>query len=513
MGVPIILVIYNHMFHLYLENYRYNFSSELKEAMHNLFQKYFGIRTTVYPVDLFDIDDPNKIFEIGTPETVAKANINAINQKKVDRYNSSRAMLSNQLDGLTNERNKTTDPDQIRFIDEVIVKINNAIGDIDAKIANVSYPKVVPSIDMSLLASFTASADVIMNKIGKRTYDLIEFYYGAFGRVSLKSEILLNVWKIYLDKTFIRTPSMIFLFVHKALSQILDNYRNGTMNSEIKMDLEIITRFMTGVANYIELKESLPNSFDENPPSNEEYDQIVYLINLIVTPAMLNIILNQVYNGLKEMDGANSIITDEAVTVAEIFKTKFDNHTIETYLHKELPHKAYKYFTSIYQSSIDADRKITTTNDLFLPILNIIKANKIIQVTDNSILIQNLQTYLFPFMENTYQNFIHTMRLTIYGFERYLLNTYQMAMIFRTLVFNKNVYVALHLPAAGSIPLNPQIQGYYSKKEAIDAIEKTLITPNRIYLYLADVNQFNIINNKLIANQTLKITNEEVLII
>jgi len=41
-AIPIQLIMFNHMFHLYLENYRFGFSYELKQAIIQLLSKYFN---------------------------------------------------------------------------------------------------------------------------------------------------------------------------------------------------------------------------------------------------------------------------------------------------------------------------------------------------------------------------------------------------------------------------------------------------------------------------------------
>ena len=134
------------------------------------------------------------------------------------------------------------------------------------------------------------------------------------------------------------------------------------------------------------------------------------------------------------MDGANIIIRDQTTILDEIRTVEFNGQTIDSYLEHVLPMLAVKYYTTIYHDQYDPDRKITTANDLFLPIIQILKTNKVIVLTDDSILIRNLQDYLIPFMTNTYQNFIHHLRLSVYGYERYLLNTYQLVRIMQSLV-------------------------------------------------------------------------------
>ncbi len=203
---------------------------------------------------------------------------------------------------------------------------------------------------------------------------------------------------------------------------MLYSFKIGYFGPEFKNELNINLEFMKLVKEYIDLKNSMPENINDNPIILEEFNQIKYLINLILTVPVNNIIISTIYKQMIEMDALNVISKDKNKLLNEIIQTEFDRHTIYSYLSERLPLLAIKYFTTIYNNSGDIDKKYNTANDLFTPIINIIKSNKIIQITDESIIIRNFRQYLLPFLITTYQNFITTIRLTIYSFEKYLLN-------------------------------------------------------------------------------------------
>ena len=205
--------------------------------------------------------------------------------------------------------------------------------------------------------------------------------------------------------------------------------------STTEQDLTIIINFFKIVCEYIESKGDYPDNISDNPILKEEFNQIKFIINLIVTPAIRNILLNQIYQGLKEMDETDSIIKDQKAVLDEIISVKFNGETLDSYLNNVLPKAAIKYFINVYNNDYDSDRKILNGSDLFNPLIQIIKENRLIQLTDDSVLIKNLKDYMIPFMINTYQNIIHHLRLTIYGYERYLLNTYQSLKTYQTVKY------------------------------------------------------------------------------
>ena len=82
----------------------------------------------------------------------------------------------------------------------------------------------------------------------------------------------------------------------------------------------------------------------------------------------------------------------------------------------------------------DPLKRITMLTEIFSPIISTLQANTVVVFDSESILIRNINEYLIPFLSETYQNFIHHLRLSTYGFERYIINLYQMVKIYRTML-------------------------------------------------------------------------------
>ena len=433
LGIPIQLIMYNHMFHLYLENYRYGFTIELKQAIIKLLNKYFGLTVNnVYPMDLFAISNRQQIIKITNPETAENrvaATISAANQRKISLNEERLAQLEIQLDGLTREWATTTDPEQLKMLN----RLKKLIADLKSK--QLALKPNNPVVDDSMVVAFESRIKSINQRTVDRNMSLVDFYNTLFGRLGRSKEMYLAIWNNYLQKELLLSaPSMIFPLLNKILIQIIDTSRTNKLDADVKNDLTQIVNFYTVVAKYIESRQTYPEKLTDNPVIQEDVNQLIYLINLILTPAMLNILLSQIYLSMREMDPTNAITGDETATLDAISAAKFNGQTIETFLTDVLPKQAVKYYTRIYNDDYDPDRKITSANDLFGPIIQIIKNNRTIQITDNSLLVENLNDYLIPFMANTYQTFIHHVRLTVYGYERYLLNVYQLSRILQSLV-------------------------------------------------------------------------------
>lgn len=436
MGIPIQLIMYNHMFHLYMENYRYNMTIDLKNTIWSLLKKYYKfIDEYIYPFDLLKISDQQELIKITQSEIVSNrvsSAINTSNQKKIFLNEKIIKQIDIRLDSFKKEKDQTTDPGQKKNIDDIIDRLVNERGKIDAEITSLKI-EGEPVVDTTIASAYTSAVNSIVYKID-RNLSLVEFYNLAFGRVGRTKKLYLLVWENYFNKKLNDAESMIFPLLNGIINTLITESKDGIIDVETKGELITILNFYTIARDYIESKTSYPDNLEENPIHREEFSQIIYLINLIVTPSIRNILLNQIYLGLREMDGANIIIEDQTAILDEILAINFNGQTIESYLYDILPSLATKYFTAIYYNDNDSDKKITNSGDLFLPLIQIVKANTIIQVTDNSLLVQNMKEYLIPFMENVYHNFIHHLRLAIYGYERYILNTYQLCKIMQLLI-------------------------------------------------------------------------------
>uniref|UniRef100_A0A6C0CBY2 Ankyrin repeat protein n=1 Tax=viral metagenome TaxID=1070528 RepID=A0A6C0CBY2_9ZZZZ len=444
LGVPIQIAMYNHMFYIYTENYRYNITSELKDKIKRIISN-VSDKNNIYPVDLYQVgpNDPglNKIISTSfgdNLEKMAASDLKDVNQRKISKFQKEIEIIQNQIDGLTKE--KDSKPLQIPVIDSAIAALNVRKGLISNKIKNIEI--VLPQDDdmeNDLFKSFYMRAvQNIVDTVESResSFTLTNFYENSFDKISKGTnrvyddsmvEMNISIWENYFSKDILNTPSLIFFRIGYVLERYLQtDPRNN------KENITVIADYMAIVKDYIELRNNLPRSLDDNPILAEQRDQLIYLINLIITPAIKNIILRQIYNSIQKSDATNILIKNDDFSnnvLGEILQTRFNNTTLDMYLNNILPKRAIKFYTKIYDNSNDPEQKITNDKDLLIPILNIIKSVKMIIIDDNHIFVENFNNYLAPFILNTYQNFINTINMTVFGYERYLLHTYQLVTI------------------------------------------------------------------------------------
>lgn len=420
LAIPIIIVMYNHLFYNYLQNYRYGFTFELKSKIIEIIKKYYNNTGSVYPYDLFQIDSDAELESILRLDYPTKQNI-----IKSESETTEQSQLRIQLDGLSKELQMTTDPDQILFLNNLKSMLGNRLASIKTNVNANNNTNNATNLS-PYISAYRGSLKNIMEKTN-RDLELVQFYKQSFRRLGTSNQLYLAIWINYLEKSLNRTPSMIF--------SLLSNILNHNLNQLTGAELETITDFYRTVSKYIQSKN--PNGDLSDPMLQTEMNMIVYSINLILTPAVKNIIYNQFYSGLKTLDPLGTIVGDYDKFLQNIDNQKFNGVTINSYLETYLPVLSIKYYSNIYSNSSDPDRRISSSEDLFNPILQIVKNNSQIQLTDDSELIKNFRDFLIPFLSNTYQYFIYYCRLSIYGFDRYALNTSQLLEVYRRLKQNQ----------------------------------------------------------------------------
>lgn len=445
-AIPISLCIYQQMFYTYLQNYKFGISPDLKDKINKILYKYNSLNGSIYeyPVDLFEISqqsEMNRIIEYSNVKNQSKKTVNKANDKKIKAKKDLIKELEYQIDGLTREKELVSgDKNKINVIDTALNKLITLKNKYELNIKEKLEFTIKPYTNKIDYDQYVIAVSSIKKSIDDRSRSVTQFYDELFrNRISrTNNELHFGIWLNYMDKPLNQTPSMIFLLINEILDIICKS--SNVLSPDTLDDLATIEEFMQVTRSYIDRREELSNNLDDNPVNSEDKDQIVFLVNLILTPAVYNIILGQIDKSLTDMDTSGNLYatdSDKEATMKEITETKFGTYTIETYLRDKLPTLAFKYYSQIYQNGQDPDRKILLDSQLFTPILSIIKSNKKIIIDDDSTLITNFNNYLIPFMLNTYQNFIHHIRLAIFGFEKYLLNTYQLVKIYSAMMKKK----------------------------------------------------------------------------
>ena len=428
--IPIQLAIYNHMFLVHVSNYRFGYDAELKSKITMLVNKYLpNAPLKNYPLDLFiieNIDDFVSIMKIDSNQNKGKSTVSTHYNEKINIEKQKLQNMNIELSGFINELDGASDPKEITQLEKIISKLELNVSLINTKINKYKSIRNNNKINPNVRAydkKYASIINAIDNDL-QRGRTVTEFYDYAFGKITKNKNTHVKIWNLYLLHDIHDRSSMIFSVINFILNKIIAKYKlhykqplNQTEINELQLDLLTIRNFYNVAKKYIGIKKN--NKLSEDSNIKEEFTQLKYLINMIISPAVINIIINQSYKMISEKISLN----DPDDIIEKISNAKFANNTIESYVNNVLPTIAIKLFTDIYESVSDIDKNNITSTDLFTPILDIIKANGVVVITDDDDIVKNFNNYMVPFFANTYQNIIHHLKLVIYGYEKYILET------------------------------------------------------------------------------------------
>jgi hypothetical protein len=100
------------------------------------------------------------------------------------------------------------------------------------------------------------------------------------------------------------------------------------------------------------------------------------------------------------------------------------NATLENYMVKKMPKIYVKFVLKIFKGDGNEDphSQIVSVDRLFEPIIDTLKSTTIIHIDDNSSLIKNIKTYLIPYYNNLFNEFIPAMKVMIDNYNRFIIN-------------------------------------------------------------------------------------------
>ena len=426
-AIPIQLVMYNHMWFCHLENYRYGSTAALKASLNDMLMKRFHFKDVPnYPFDLMQIsaDQLETVLDPMIAPNRTAETYNSLNAKKLEKLGTKLLIAKNQLEGLQLEKNRSQDSYQIKLLNDAIVQAQIQISDIETNIQDLKM-EPEPAINYTSITIYPLLVRDLAGGLNQRMIPLTDFYSQVMSKVSNNPEVHLSIWNNYLHKEYKQTPSMIFSLIDSTISGIVFWFKNDNLTPEYRKQLDTVIETLTLVETYINTKASLPDFLEDNPMLAEEFSHLKYIINLVLTPAIYNIFMSQIYESLKAIDLTDTLTGKTQEVFDAISNTRYANQTIQDYIYNILPQAALAFYTTTYQNQNDPERTVVDSSDLFFPILQIVKNNPLMELTDSSPVISTLINNLIPFLADTYQNLIYHLRLAVYGYERYILNTLQ----------------------------------------------------------------------------------------
>lgn len=427
LGIPLQLIAYNHIFYIYLQNYRYGFSDGLKVAINEILtEECHPNAIHDYPFDVFELD-PNKLdIALQSADGIKRAESSVTNQNNAEirKKQTQLNYVQNQINGLLLEKSRITERNKILMIDAALVTLRNQATDIQADISSLKLPTTLSQVRQSQHRVYQNSLQQAFQNIPRADVGLASFYQNTSTLLSQNVYVTLQIFKSYLSNPLPEAPSLIFVQLMKHIKKIVTN-EIKTTDAKIREKIASIIEFMEIVKHIIQNKTIFPKQYDENSYLKEEMEIIQYILKIVITPRVKNIILQKIRDFIIGSTQNTNYENQTSEILRYISEQKYHNKTLGEYLENELPITITKYISNVYQNNQDPDRSIILLKELFQPIMEIIQKNNIVEVAITTTAITQFENVLISFIANSYEKLIQHLSLTIYGFERFILNFYQ----------------------------------------------------------------------------------------
>lgn len=259
--------------------------------------------------------------------------------------------------------------------------------------------------------------DVISPLVGTK-YDNF-FSYDKLWEVYLGSQKLVNIENIHLT---------LMAFQNKLIPVLI----NADKNTVPVAEFNLLSSFYTSIVSpLIDDYKTLPQYLRENYALNEIKNIIVHVIGHVVGANMYYAIIkiitkyvrdrNAYVAGVyKKQKNYREYINQIMIDILNV-KDPATDQTLESYLTVYLPEKLTKKMLEFYDDEEDPDRRLDM-DGLFTSIITLLKENKTLVLADDSDLIKNIKTYLFPYYKDIYTQMIQAMKVLIDNYNRYLMN-------------------------------------------------------------------------------------------
>jgi len=458
---PQILLMYNNMFFLYMKKYIQNWSYVDYQNINKLLKKYSLITNEFKYIPLLDINDWS-IIENNANLGVLSSKIDT-NKQLIENQTSNK--IQTQIDNIDKEITQLNKYNKDQIINKHIITLKNSKqvleNELKETLKNLNKYK---SNDFFLKDNLNWGSNIVRNRLEKNikvfyednnpleSNDIGKFYEDIFEKIITDNNkkysnhqdyILYNeLWKSYLNdnnklNNIMNIHLLTIILQSKIINKIGTDISKETLE-DIKNDISIINKlykkiFIPIIKDYNEL----PIEPIE-PTNNHNINYIETEITNITEHCISHIICSNMYYAVVKVltkyiisinpkNYNNNILTlykneeEYSNYIADIIHRiiNFDydinqsNPKLLKYITKEMPILLIKSI----QHNIN-----TPISSLFNNIIIILQSNKVIQIDDDSSLIDNLQEHIFPYYQDLFTSVIPNIRIIIENYNRYIIN-------------------------------------------------------------------------------------------
>lgn len=388
------LCIYNHQLGSYLRDYRYGFTWEMVQALQ---VKVPDLQT--HPNDLWDLDAPTlaKVWQATVPREQVVEVVTEDGQREARELRARR-------DSYRAEWEATGDPEAGQRYQQTRTELAALRTQIQTEAASVPRRRRQPPS----LARWQREVTQVGPTLPRGILPT-DWYRGVAGGARIPDPVLPEIWSSYLARPLLLSPGMVIARLCTALT---DPPLPGVLSS--------LAPYLHTLGEH--LREHQTGALVSDPVA----DLTVYLLQTMVTTPLRRVIYRYLYQKMQSVADGRLVPAD---LMAAIREAAVDGKTIAQYLADDLPALAYQYYSGEYQGLADPARRVADERSLWSPITLIASRNRLYPLSSETRVQTDLLEDLYPWLENSYRQAIHHVRMAVYNYQTYLLTLIERALV------------------------------------------------------------------------------------
>lgn len=481
LAFPQLIVMLNNLFSfdmkMYIRDWNFDDYHDLCALMkkHKIITKYCDDNTPAF----LDIDD-NEIHNIVSGNTNIEPLVDKKSLMKSSKEETDDEInrIKSVIDSLKKEKSFIERKRLDRFNKGYVKHLNRQVSNMERKINSMkSSLKNERAEIKNINTNITSYTDIKVDDIKRRitnflgggrdgyfdyssetsTQAVIQFYKNIFNKIVNNINLrgssndydghedylgYNNMWRSYVtSEDRLRTMDNLHFSLLHLENRLLDKVESDPIDTAMgfkkisKVYSNIIVPF---IKDYEELSD---DTMIDNYALHSVINIITHIVRHIVATSMYSAIIKTVIMYINSISPSEADAAEKRTT--NIFKSKQEYRSyvvkvidnllglgnsstfppkLARYVVGEIPKMTVKHVLKIYNDDYDSSKKISNFDDIFSPILGIIKSNGVIMIDDDSSLIKNLRDVILPYYKEMYTIIIPKMKILSDNYFRYLMN-------------------------------------------------------------------------------------------
>lgn len=446
--LPLILILINHHFFIYTKKYPKEWTFEKMKKLSNIITG--SENALINPnLPILDMnDDVKKIGISGTGVLIDNKKIIELQIKqhkdKINDLTNTNTNLLLELDTIRYSLNQT-EINRVNEINNIIAKNNIDLTDLRNSLNNFETNLTNLINNKNIIETQNISTNITKIRNSNRLLDngnVIDVYESIFWKILNSNNVktyLVNIdFKSYpsLMKNYIYSKQINNIYV---LHPFLQSYVHNLLNDKSKkIDLNMIDNINIISDLYKSVFYQVAKDYEELPLEYNDSNYILKQVIDIITHCFKHTLITSLYHSIiktitkyittiyknstltnRFASSSYSIFLNE--TIEQILYNNKPESELLKYIFNLLPLRLIKITLNIYDTENDPD-KIYNIDSLYEEIINILLSNKVIQITNDSSLIENIKNYLIPYFKDYNTLFINESYNLVNGYFGYILS-------------------------------------------------------------------------------------------